>query len=458
MNKEWFVFKGTHHLGPFSVEEMANLYHKSEINSQSLVWKEGREKWDALSKIEYFQFLFHPEKAIPSVAPLSPPKKVSPEIPKILETEDELPPPIPLDAILDPSGSLKNSKALSEKKLKWSKTFLAVGIFGLVTILFWFSVNERQAMIQLKIKGLMPIYLEKLDTLAAKNSPKFEMDMALSLDSRTLWASTNKAGDIETVVKLTSVPKRVLGTESVVLSVRGDFRKHLAKFNRMILVTGQKFLPGEYQFHAKAHETHFINKHFRALSGISFFKSLNKTYSFEGSALIYPGTPREFEKRLADFHSNVSNELLKPLQDKLERIQTFESILNAISQNYLMTLDKLKLGKGISEFEEKYVLEISPLLQSLVLKAHELSLDPKFNEESLLNPVAPYSAQVLLGKQLGEMASDMITKTQGYKKLNDKDKSVLRSLFDKRARSIKLQIDLNIKRLEDRISELSKGK
>jgi hypothetical protein len=268
--------------------------------------------------------------------------------------------------------------------------------------------------------------------------------------------SNNKPGVVQAVIKLTSIPKRVLGTEDVTVTVKGEMKDHVGKFTRMTLTKGSKFLPGEYNIHVEGKQTHFINQHFKSLSAIAFFKSLNKSFTYDGTTLIYPGTPREFEKKLADYQSTITNELLKPYQDKLERIQTFESILNQTSQNYLMELEKAKTGKAMVSFEQKYIKEISPLLQALVVKANELSKDPKFNEEGKVGVIAPYREQILIGKQLGEMASDMITKTEKFKKLTDKDKSELRTEFDKRARGIKLQIDLNVKRLEDKINTISK--
>ena len=60
MNKDWFVFKGTHHLGPFSVEEIAEFYREGEISATTLVWREGVEKWEPVSKVSTFQFIFNP--------------------------------------------------------------------------------------------------------------------------------------------------------------------------------------------------------------------------------------------------------------------------------------------------------------------------------------------------------------------------------------------------------------
>ena len=480
MNKDWFVFKGTHHLGPFSVEEIAEFYREGEISATTLVWREGVEKWEPVSKVSTFQFIFNPVETkteikseknhtvelveIPPPPPISrphiPSRATLPKAPvQVIQAmdEDDLPPPIPLDAILDPKGEIKLKIKTEEKSSRYSRIALSFGLAIFILIIGWFALNERQAGIQLRIKGLMPVYLEKLEATATKNSPQFDMAMALSLDSLSLWASTNFSEEMNVIITLDSIPKKVLGTEDVSLKVKGEIKNHVGKFTKMVLVKGSKFLPGEYNVEVEARAIHAINSHFKSLSGISFFRSLNKTYHYSGRTLIFPGTPREFDKKIDEYSLTITSEMLKPFQDKLERVQTFESILNQTSQNFLMELEKAKTGKAISSFENKFMKEISPLLQSLVVKAIELSKDPAFDDHA--NPsdaIAPYQSQVMLGKQIGEMASDMITHTQKFKKLTDKNKADLRAEFDKRARAIKVQIDNHLKKLDEKIQKISK--
>jgi len=471
MKKEWFIFKGTQHHGPFSIEEIAELYSNGELKAQSLVWKEGLAKWEPLAKSEFFQFLFvkvdraNEKQEVIAVkvnnSEAPPPLPIFPTLPKVAHKIDvDQPPPIPLDAILDPTG-LNQSKFIklrrSENGPNRSMIYLAIGSLLFISILAWFASNEREAGILLRIKGLMPVYLEKLEMTATNNSPHFEAALALSLDGQTLWASTNQPGEMTAVIKLNSRAKRVLGTGPVGLTIKGAFKNHLGKFNQMILNDGAKFLPGEYNFQVQARQIHFINRYFKKLSAINFFKSLNKTFVYEGTTLIYSGTPREFDKRINEYQAAITIEILKPLQDKLERILTFESLINEITQNYLMFLEKAKSGKNITEFEAKFIKNISPLLQSLVVKAYELSRNPKFNDAlSNKEVIAPFNEQVILGKQIGEMASDMITKTAKFKKLTDKDKSGLKLEFENRASKIKQQIEQNIKKLDEQIQKNSK--
>ncbi len=481
MIKEWFVFKGTHHLGPFSIEEMVNLYTNKELQAKTLVWKEGAAKWDAFSKCDQFAFLFQAVRpaapSVPDIADqqvkksamvefdLPPPLPEIPTLPKsgpekivVSDFFDDmdLPPPIPLDAILDPKGKDSFKPSFQLLNLPIKKWFMPMAGVVFLIIIGWYAMTQKEAEIQLRIKGLMPVYLDKLESIATKSTTDFDFAIALSLDGKSLWASSNVPGDLQTEVKLESVSRRVLGTEDVQLVVKGKIQNHVGKFNRMILVKGSKFLPGEYKFKILAKQTHYLNRRFKQLAALSFFRTLNKTYELNGSTLIYSGTPREFEKRISDYLSTIISDQLKPFQEKLESIQTLESLLNATSQNYLMELDRDKNGKSIALFEKKFIKDISPMLQSLILKNNEFANDPALNELGNTNSIAPYREQVLLGKQIGEMASEMITKTSKYKSLSSSAKVLLKAEFERKAKAIKLQIDLNAKKLEDKIQKISK--
>jgi hypothetical protein len=468
MTKEWFVFKGTHHLGPFSLEEVVGLYHSKEIQSHTLVWREGETKWDSIKNNSAFAFLFAPIKkpeiqfeqavaAVKSEFDLPPPMPDIPVLPKTMPTEeeDDLPPPIPLDAIISQS-SFKTPQ--EEKKNEWEfqlkRLVMLAGAVVFVFILIWYWKNEKSSEVQLKIKGIMPIYLEKLELVAANHSSNFEASVALSLDGNTLWAASNYPYKMQTIIKLESVPKRILGKESVVVSMKGEFNNHLGKFNRMILVEGPKFYSGEYKVQIEAREIHWLNRKFKTLSNFSLFQNLNKIHKYKTTALIYSGTPREFEKRITDYRELMLAEALKPYQEKLERLKTLESLINATTQNYLMELDHDKNGNSIKVFEKTYIKDIAPMLQNLVLKTNELMKDPAFNEEEDKKSLSPYKEQVILGKQIGEMAAEMISKTSKYKTLTASDKIKLKSEFERKARAIKIQIDLNLRKVGDKIQSL----
>lgn len=484
MNKEWFIFKGTHHLGPYSIKEMEEFYKTGELTAQSLVWREGAEKWEAVAKTREFLFL-NEELKMPTPTiqetPKMPAVRTLPNLPNIPDDDmpppmppvflgaaptlaadmpDDLPPPVPLDAILNPSGMEREFKKQtnvfadffsSSPKLLFG---ILVGLFAIV--LAWFFLNEQNSAIQLRVKGIMPIYLEKLQETASQNTPSINLALALSLDGKTVFASTNKDGEILSIIKLKSIKKRTLGTEDVELLVRGVIKDHLGEFSRMQLTKGPQFVPGEYSVEFTGRRLHYLNRKFKFLNDIEFFKSLNTNYTYETEALIFAGTPREFEKKMTEYSETIVNEKLRPYTDKLERFQTFQSLLNKTVEDYLLALDGMTKPKDISAFEEKYIKEISPVIQSLVVEAHEIS--KKENSAVLTNEssnVATYSQQVLVGKQMGELASDMITVTGKLKKLGAPEKAELKTKFEARYKNIKTQIDNHIKILQEEIQKIN---
>lgn len=474
MNKEWFIFKGTHHLGPFSLQEMEEFVSVGEINAQSLVWREGAEKWEALGKIQELKFLVN--KSAPPPVPTPAPKATLPELPELPDLPDDLPPPmpkaakksapaemdedepppIPLDAILNPDGKRRSFK--KEERDTFSLTDPKV-ILGLIVSIFilvvgWFYTNEQSSAIQIRIKGMMPVYLEKLQEVATQKTPSFAMTMALSLDGKTLYASSNKEGEIVSIIKMQSLPKRTLGTEDVEILVRGVIRNHLGEFSRMQLTKGPQFVPGEYNIDFTGRRIHFLNRKFRFLNDIGFFKKLNTTFTYHTSALIYAGTPREFETKITQYRERITEEKMKPFTDKLERLQTFQSLLTKTMENYILTLESVKRAKDMDGFERGYIKEVSPIIQSLVVAANENSKKFEGDEEAPKNKIASFKTQMMMGKQIGELASDMIEETKKLKKFNSAEKNALRARFEGRYKNIKSQIDANITLLSAEIDKI----
>lgn len=93
MNKVWFIFRGDHHLGPFSVREILRMYEEGKINGQTLLWAEGDSGWKALHLQERLvQTHQKPVVKIPP-KPIPPPPPAAPI--REIKEEDELPPELP---------------------------------------------------------------------------------------------------------------------------------------------------------------------------------------------------------------------------------------------------------------------------------------------------------------------------------------------------------------------------
>lgn len=54
MEKSWFIFEGDHHLGPFSLEEIVEMYQEDRVSQDVMVWKAGNKSWLPISQCPAF--------------------------------------------------------------------------------------------------------------------------------------------------------------------------------------------------------------------------------------------------------------------------------------------------------------------------------------------------------------------------------------------------------------------
>ena len=62
MEKNWFIFKGDHHLGPFSSEDLVRMLQHEKALPDDLIWREGEADWLPLSKHPALLAFFEPPK------------------------------------------------------------------------------------------------------------------------------------------------------------------------------------------------------------------------------------------------------------------------------------------------------------------------------------------------------------------------------------------------------------
>ncbi|MBK27009.1 MAG: hypothetical protein CME70_23600 [Halobacteriovorax sp.] len=99
MEKNWFIFKGDHHLGPFSSEDLVRMLGHEKAKPDDLIWKEGEADWLPLKSHPALLAYFEP----PVKEPVKKPEPVKeefvlkePVVEEVLEEEEEiLPPPLP---------------------------------------------------------------------------------------------------------------------------------------------------------------------------------------------------------------------------------------------------------------------------------------------------------------------------------------------------------------------------
>lgn len=480
MNKEWFVLIDGYHKGPFSLKELEDMYRQKSLAPETMIWREGNASWSEIQKVMSGLEKARANAGLKSKKP-TPTKTtrtdVPPSLPKDIahlgpvkkptpKTQEEdfnsRPPPIPLDALLNPSGKgdVFNESAQRQRALqaKYKLTFTILIILAFFGIATWFATHENKNNIQIKARGVMPIYVDRMQEAAQSPSSEAIISLALAMDGKSVYVAINKSEEMTAEMTLTPVNKRVMGISDVEIKITGEIIHHMGEFTKIKFVKGSQFFPGEYNVHFKAQVKSKLLKNAKFLENVGPLASLNKTIDIKTVALLYSGTPREFEKKIIEYHDKVTEEQLTPLYSKLESLKTMQSLLNKMMEDYVLDLYKIKNGSEIKNFEKKYIKEISPIVQSMMVEA--LESNKKLKEQTpSLEARDLYDFQerlVLFGKNIGELASDIITETQSTKKINDQSRTNLRNKFEQRYKVIKDALAQKVIEHEGKIENFKK--
>lgn len=486
MNSEWFLFKGTHHIGPFTSSEIEVMYKRGDIVRSVLIWKEGEKSWEPLFKVSRFQKLFEneaPEEIksepiktackivvnivesvpdlppMPSEAPKT--KKLPPSLKKgpvefdrektvpnlkLSIPDDEVPPPIPMDVFESVPKIQKPTfnKPMFNKKFegvsgidysKWSLGIIAV-IF--IAIFSWHFLFQTKDEVHFKIRNLMPLYVEKLENTASEMSLSPKVFLALSMDGSTLYMSSNRSKEMDVSIKLTSIPGRILGKSGGVMTFRGKVLDHLGEFNKVYYTNGQDFSPGEYTYEIHVVEKHFINTYFPIFYKLGITKNLNKKYSLKGKELIFASSPRDFELKMNRFLQEEINKQLRPLQEKRERLSTLNSLLDQMMAIFKEVVLSAKTGKDIKPFQDQYMKNISPLLQTMVSKD---------NSETV--------SQNELIKEISGLSVELISKVSPLKKIKKEEKEKIISTSKSHSDQIKTHIEQQLNFVNEELKKIN---
>lgn len=431
MKKEWYIFINSGHIGPYSLIEMKAFYDKRDIKENTMIWKEGMKEWLPLKKVDLFAQLSD------DVPPPLPPEIFN--LPKTVET-------LSIPSILQPvPEEVYELEVPSATKTKSALPLKVISSLVLIIILgAGIFIYKESAKPDLHIKGISPYNREQLENQLAIDLKNMSFAVALSMDKANLWVASNQKENLSVTIDLAADTKRMLGDENqedVLVRLQGLIVNHLGHFTTMQMLKGKKFYPGEYNVHIKGKKIHWLNKYFKLNK-----HELDLPFTMEFKTLIYSGNSREFERKLIERRFEKVNKLVKPLQDKIEALQTLKSLLNKNLEMFTANLEKSNTGHDFAGFEKNYIKDISPIVQVIVLTAHaDLQKDAEYKN---LN-----QALIDIGKRIGEEASEMITEVNSLKKIENKTKKRLQEYYHKKTESIDSMIKVYLGQAEAQIKE-----
>ncbi len=470
MKKDWYIFQGTQHRGPFSVDELASMFREGNLKRETLIWKEGVSEWEPIFKVPEYAFLFHEMPTTPPVPAMDISLPTGPKL-EMPDLPPDLPPPMPALGAQKKSGSSTNHKKnltpapiafkdptrldlppvpeltemLKENEVKgknlarykWIVVLVFVFLVGLGVYLGLQSyMNVPKS---LYIRGINPSNLSRLEDVVQRNfngdDVSIAAEFALTVDGKEIWMASNFNGSALLQVTLESVPDRVLGKAEVIIESRARLADHQARFNKIRLIKGEEFLPGEYTYKLKGKKIHPLNDLVPTLQKIEMFRKLNADFVVTGKTIIFSGTKNDFEYKLIDYKKEIINNSIKPLEEKLEKLTTLRGIILKTNESFLEVFKKSNPKPEMKSFEEFFIREVSPMLQTIVSDSIAL------NENEIVQTC----------KTFGETATGIISYVNGQKIWNAKTNKPFVDTELKKLDSQAFYLEIQQKRFEGEI-------
>ncbi|MCP4913080.1 MAG: DUF4339 domain-containing protein [Oligoflexia bacterium] len=347
-----------------------------------------------------------------------------------------------------------------EEKSELSIRSILLSVLAIIVVssfAFYFLDNLNNQKIYLK--NLSPGAKKSLQSIANKNyTGKSYYRLAPTTDGSQIYLATNLKGSFEVMATFESIKGRVLSKDKVVFESRGRLVDGIAKFERLGLLKGTEIIPGEYKVNILLKSAGVNDKlkssfkKFPILKELKFTKSYKEDRKYQTQFLLYPKGKSEFEVALITYKKKIEGQLLKPLKEQLERYQTFLSLHKKLQDLWEDYIGRITKGASIKFFEQKYNLNIGPLIRDLVIDSNRIHI-------SYLNTSPEkskaYEEIMNYGKDIGSVASEMVVKTRRYKRINSKNRRELQDKFGLMLAELKEKGEAKAQFLENSIKNLS---
>lgn len=392
--KSWYIFWKGHHRGPYSREEIVDLYDRGMITETSLVWCKGRREksWEELHIWDDFK-----GEVVPPIP------AVSPENQESLEDREEKKMSLKSESLKPLESSLSNilekrnqsTKSFSGPNKRLQRTFLLLGatLFLMATLALYhvFSSSPKQKIEEVFLGLNQQDYLRLSsvrDLPVEKNMARASFELALNRQRDTFWLSSNFPEESEVSLRLFSQEGKILSSSPVEIRAKAELRNGVAIFNRWELIRGSGFLPGVYTWEAFMHhpEIELPIKKGEILLGNLEAKDL---------AARLGERRRQEHREDALFLENLNQSLLL-FTTSLNQMESYALENLGLLEDRFLANRRLRPEENFTYFTQKYAQHIAPLLQEVTINSYQ-NLD---QERASWN-----SVQSLLEKDLGDMPS-----------------------------------------------------
>tara|TARA_R110002072_G_scaffold276051_1_gene437490 strand:+ start:231697 stop:233550 length:1854 start_codon:yes stop_codon:yes gene_type:complete len=343
-----------------------------------------------------------------------------------------------------------------EEKQSIGMRSMVLGIIALVFVTsFALYFGNNLSMRKVYLKGLSPGAKKSLESLSQKSfSAKSYYRLAPTTDGSKVFLATNLKGDFTVNASFESIKGRILSKDSIAFQAQGQIVDGLAEFNKFELLKGTEMIPGEYLVKliirpsgmADQIKSTLINA--PVFKDLTFIKTFKKSRKYETKFLLYPRGSEKFEQAIVEYNKKIETQLIRPLKEQIERYQTFLSLREKLQVLWEDYIGRITKGSSIKFFENKYNVNIGPLIRDLVIDSNRihisyLNTDPEKSKS--------YEEIMVFGKDIGYVASEMVVQTRRYKVIGRSNRKKLQERFSLKLSELKERGENHLRSLENEI-------
>jgi len=437
MEKEWFIYKGDHHTGPYGYDDVEKMFLDGIVEDNDLIWKEGLSDWVPLRVLLQKQGIKREKRKKRAIKfPIivdSPPSIYFDEYPTVVqvEVENETATEIETPKIV----SQKNVASPSSTEKSRGNIFNAIiAALVLLSIMYRVLVFFNEASTEFKIPQLSESDLSRLESVAAKDykeGQKPQLEVSLDKDLKQIVVASNFKGEGFLQIYLKAKKGKILGTGPSELLGDLKVNKSWGKTNDLTFLKGTRIFPGYYDVYISGYFWNDIGPMTLYLSQYSWindiFKPLKKVeVQFETQFLFSKDGHSDFNKKLQDYNEKLEQIKSYKYEGKLESYRTIKALLAQIIFHYKESVKVMKRGYDIYRFENRYAKTIGPVLRSLVLENRKLFLE---NRDKNPNEANFYRQFFEFGKRIGAVVSKSITDVEKIKLIDEKKRKIIQEKY-----------------------------
>lgn len=469
MDKIWYIFIDNHHKGPFSSEEIFKMFHSDELHEGSLVWRQGLSKWLYLKDCDELWNAIAPLKALPELpledkpssvqeeADLPPnlPFKNLPELPlESKEEKDETEvPELPSENLLE----VPPPKTVKKRKMPW--IWLAAGV--LVCVVLAFFLGQNTPVQEPQWGGLSLLESERLKNITqVRLREGLKIGLAGLAKDKRIYLATNRQGPAVVTLQMSSIPKKVLGPESIVFTAEAKLEGHYAIFDQLKFLSSDHITPGYYRVSMEAVAFSPYRKIINQLIrwNILSKEGYSEKFIYKGELLIADVPPSRFQENLDSYANKVAEEAAMPYTDLKERYNTLASFVEQLMGIYSKAIETSGDGFDEKSFEKTYDLELGHPYKVFIEDSVKLR-----DEYATKRPhmVDDFDGLVFNATNIGALVGEMLDKTlkkatKKKKKIKEKGRKELLEYFSQKVEKLKNDIKIKQDELEQKIDEAKK--